>query len=224
MALITLNPPVAAASGRIGSTIFHALPQALARAAPTTKASASPAQYLARSIFRQVNYAWRLIGSSNRLSWNTYAKAYPNTNTLGIPYRVCGKAMFMAINVRRKNSGLNYLLHPPPKRKHPLPYTFTLDCRQDLMRFEFQPDLFPWTSTFRVWGARPHTTAPLCHWLCWRLLCNRNAFMYRVPFTDEWHAILGRPDVGELIHLRLQAWNQEDIPSSQFHTTTVVRA
>lgn len=227
MALIRPSHVVGAISGSIGSTTFRLTRrgQVLAHR-PVPRASHSPAQLTNRNLYARVLGMWHELSDDNRQSWAALARTITYTDRLGTPRQPSAFQLYMQHQLPIVHSSQVFLDYPPQFGVIPKPLKLSLSpYMSSWVRYEITVTapiypVFAICSAARHYSDNPHSYPRRWRYLRYNGL---NAGTTVTYITTEFDAILGRPQIGELVSIRVYLHKNVCLASTP-STSTVARA
>ena len=102
MATIKYSPTVSEITGKLGNSVFQRMGQSLGiRNTAVRGYSFGDAAVAHRILFSRLALAWQSLSSADRLTWVTYAPAYPAVNRYGESINLTGYQLFIQLNMVR---------------------------------------------------------------------------------------------------------------------------
>jgi len=99
VAIVKFGGGVVGLRGAMGGNVFSANTNgAYVRTWANTPNPRTISQFLRRYPFQAWPAAWAALDPQQRIDWNTYGKAHPKTNSLGVTYRATGWQWFVGCN------------------------------------------------------------------------------------------------------------------------------
>ncbi|GAH70394.1 unnamed protein product [marine sediment metagenome] len=228
MALLKMGPVVAAASGKIGGTVFSRNRYGVyARqwVLPTVSTSEDALQQ--KALLGGISAAFAALTDDQKLQWNEWAQSNPMTNRIGDQQILTGHAAYVRINMRVQKGGIGEIA-TPPVGVSPLALatiTLTVDIGPGEFSFAFAPTPTPAPEALVVQACYVDSTSINFVENLFRTI-GYSGGAEASPFDIEaaFVAKFGTPQVGNVVHVKV--WHIDNStglisPPMKAHATVV---
>lgn len=200
---------IGAITGTLGSVDFvQGASGPYVRTRPRSTNPNTIAQSARRARFKTMTGAWRQMTDAQREAWRQAGALANFRNRLGTPRKLSGYQLFMRENLTKELFLSVTKTAPNVLTSTPAPTNIAIH------RAAGQPIIATYTieppstdQTIRVFCARPVSSGQRQHYSNWKFVVFINSVvgLSAVPITNQFFAVLGTPQVGERVGIRITA-------------------